>query len=53
MIPLPKFKELLGQEAHGLTDEEIEQIRDAQYQLAELAFGVWAKNKGLKAILKD
>ncbi len=47
MISLPKFKELLGNEAQGLTDEEIERIRDAQYQFARLAFEKWAREKGL------
>jgi len=47
MISLSKFKELLGDEAQGLTDVEIESIRDAQYQFARLAFEKWAKEKGL------
>lgn len=47
MISLPKFKELLGDEAQGLSDEEIGHIRDAQYQLARLAFDNWAREKGL------
>ncbi len=47
MISLPKFKELLGDEARGLSDEKIERVRDAQYQLARLAFDKWAREKGL------
>lgn len=47
MISLAKFKELLGDEAIGLTDEEIEEIRDAQYKFARLAFDKWAQEKGL------
>ena len=47
MISLPKFKELLGDEAQDLTDEEIEHIRDAQYQFARLAFNKWAMEKEL------
>lgn len=47
MISLPKFKELLGEDAHDLSDEEILAIRDAQYKLAKLAFFKWAKEKGL------
>lgn len=46
MISLSKFKELLGNEAQGLTDEEIERIRDAQFQFARLAFEKWAMEKG-------
>lgn len=48
MVPLAKFKELLGYEAKGMTDEEIEKIRDAQYGFARLAFEKWAKEKNLK-----
>ena len=47
MINLSKFKEILGEEARGLTDQEIEKIRDAQYKLAELAIEFWLKNKCL------
>jgi hypothetical protein len=45
MITLLKFKEILGEEARGLTDQEIEEIRDAQYKTAELAFEFWQKEK--------
>ena len=45
MISLAKFKELMGDEARDMTDEEIEKIRDAQYKLAELAFEFWQKEK--------
>lgn len=43
MISLSKFKELLGEETINLTDEEIDKIRQAQYQFAELAFEFWQK----------
>lgn len=45
MIGLSEFKKLMGEEARGLTDEEIEKIRDAQYKFAELAFEFWQKEK--------
>lgn len=49
MISLAKFKELLGNEAENMTDKEIEEIRDAQYQMAEIAFEFWrAKNPSRK-----
>ena len=47
MISLSKFKELMGDEAQGLTDEEIEAIRNAQYQFAKLAFDKWARERDL------
>ncbi|MCK5475437.1 MAG: hypothetical protein KAI71_02555 [Candidatus Pacebacteria bacterium] len=48
MISISKFRQLAGKEAQGLTDEEIEQIIDAQCQFAELAFDTWVIKKGLK-----
>ena len=48
MLSLSEFRKLSGEEAQGLTDKELEQIRDAQYQFAELAFDMWVKEKGLK-----
>ncbi|MDD2495081.1 MAG: hypothetical protein PHE29_07815 [Tissierellia bacterium] len=48
MISLEKFKDLLGEEAQGLTDEEIEEIREAQYKFVQLAFDEWVREKGIK-----
>ena len=48
MISLTHFKAKLGPHAEGLTDHEIEQIRDQMYQLADMAFNVWAKENRLK-----
>lgn len=45
MISIEKFKQLLGSEAHNLSDKEIEQIRDSQYQLADIAFDMWQEDK--------
>ncbi len=45
MISIEKFKQLLGSEAQNLTDKEIEQIRDSQYQLADIAFDMWQEDK--------
>jgi len=45
MIPLPKFKQILGDVAKNLSDEEIEKIRDAQRDLAEVVFEQWFKEK--------
>jgi hypothetical protein len=47
MISLAAYKQILGDEAQGMTDAEIEQIRDAQYQLAEIIFPMWSKDKQL------
>ncbi|MDD3307918.1 MAG: hypothetical protein PHO29_12585 [Acetobacterium sp.] len=48
MISTEKFKELLGEDAEGITDEEIEEIRDAQYKFAQLAFDEWVQEKKLR-----
>ena len=53
MISLPKFKELLGDEASSLSDKEIEAIRVHQYEMAELAFGMWARDKKLKTVVNS
>jgi len=45
MISIEKFKQLLGSEAQNFTDKEVEQIRDSQYQLADIAFDMWQKDK--------
>lgn len=48
MIPLAKFKKLLGKYAENLSESEVEQIRLDMYQLADTAFDVWVKEKRLK-----
>jgi len=45
MINLWKFKEIWGEELRGLTDQEIEEIRDAQYKIVDLAFEFWQQKK--------
>lgn len=45
MISVEKFKQLLGSEAQNLTDKEIEEIPDFQYQLADIAFDMWREDK--------
>ena len=41
MIPIEKYKKLLGNIAETLTDEEILQIRLEQYRFAEIALDMW------------
>lgn len=45
MVPLPKFKELLGDEATNMTDKEIEKLRDHQYAWSNLIFDDWLEKK--------
>ncbi len=45
MISLDKFKELTKSEGLNLTDDEAEEARENIYQLLEIAFDVWIKNK--------
>ena len=53
MIPLPKFKELLGPEYSTMTDEEVKEAREAIYQLAEIAFDFWQQEKGKTDIVNS
>lgn len=48
MISIEKYKKILGPEAQNLTDKEIEQIRDAQYKLADVLFDMWWEDKNKK-----
>jgi len=45
MLPLSKYKKLLGEDVKGMSDEEIRQLRDAQYRAARLAFEKWKKER--------
>ncbi len=47
MIPFQRFKNLLGRYADNLSDEEVELIRTQMYQIADMAFDIWAKEKSL------
>ncbi len=49
MIPLTKFKQLLGDYGKALPDAEIEKIRQDMYVLADISFDFWEKDKGLQA----
>lgn len=48
MIPLSKFKELIGQNGQTLTDEQLEIIRRDMYVLTDMAFDFWEQDRGLK-----
>lgn len=50
MIPFSEYKELLGAEAEGMTDEQIKELRDDQYAFAQLAFDSWLKKKQQRKI---
>jgi hypothetical protein len=45
MIPIPKFKILLGPAAAGLSDAEVERIRDLEYRFANLIFEAWLRKR--------
>ncbi len=54
MIALSKYKRLLGEDAKGMSDDEIRQLRDAQYQFANLAFEKWKKERmGVKTPVEN
>jgi hypothetical protein len=45
MIPFDEFKKLLGSEAEGLSDVEIERIRDIEHRLADIIFDAWLQER--------
>ena len=48
MIALSEFRKLLGAYGKTLSDEQVKEIRDQQYQLAGMAFRLWADDKHLE-----
>jgi hypothetical protein len=48
MISSSEYKKILGDEARGLSDIVIEQIKNDQYRFAELAFEILIKQKDEK-----
>jgi hypothetical protein len=44
-IPIPEFKKLLGPAASGLSDSEIEHLRDLEDRLADIVFDSWLRNR--------
>ncbi len=49
MIPLTKFKQLLGEYGKALADDEIEKIRQDMYVLADISFDFWEKDHNLQS----
>lgn len=47
MIELLEFKELLGEDSESLTDEEVEHIRELEYQIADALFENWLSQRTL------
>jgi hypothetical protein len=45
MIPIATFKKLLGSAAAGLSNTEIEHIRDLEYRLGNIIFDAWLRNR--------
>ena len=45
MIPLDEFKELLGPTADTLSEEEILKIREMVYELGNIMFDVWLRQR--------
>jgi hypothetical protein len=45
MISLHEFKKLLGKAADGLSDVEIESIRELEYRIADAAFEMWIRER--------
>jgi hypothetical protein len=44
-IPILEFKKLLGPAASGLSDSEIEHLRDLEDRLADIVFDAWLRDR--------
>jgi hypothetical protein len=44
-IPISEFKKLLGSAAAGLSDSEIERLRDLEDRLADIVFDSWLRKR--------
>ena len=44
-ISITEFKKLLGSVASGLSDSEIERLRDLEDRLADIVFDSWLRNR--------
>ena len=44
-IPISEFKKLLGSAAAGLSDSEIERLRDLEDRLADIVFDSWLRDR--------
>jgi hypothetical protein len=45
VISLDEFKKLLGTAADGLSDAEIEKIRELEYRIADATFDIWLRER--------
>lgn len=45
MIPLHEFKKLLGNTASGLSDADVERLRDLEDRLADIVFDAWLRKR--------
>jgi hypothetical protein len=50
MMPLSKYKSLLGEEGQSMTDEELLASEEAVYQFSGMAFILWQNEKQLKRL---
>ncbi|MFA5271117.1 MAG: hypothetical protein WC412_02100 [Candidatus Omnitrophota bacterium] len=44
LISVPEFRKILGEESEGMTDKEVEDLRDADRDMAEIIFEQWLKD---------
>ncbi|MBP6929683.1 MAG: hypothetical protein KBB77_01975 [Candidatus Moranbacteria bacterium] len=52
MISLPDFKNLLGKYADRLSEEQIKQLRDMEYRIADAAFDQWLHKRNKQCLEK-
>jgi len=50
MLPIEKFKQALGDQAHNMDELEIERLRTQQDKLADVLFDFWLEQKNTSDI---
>ena len=45
MISIAKYREMLGEKSAVMSDEQLEKLRELQYQLADLIIDLWIKRQ--------
>jgi hypothetical protein len=52
MLPIEKFRLILGEKANNMSDEEIDNLRIQQDELADTLFDFWLAQKNNNNTLK-
>jgi len=53
MFSNSQYKQILGIKANNLTEQEIQELRDIQYKLANFIFDIWYEKHNKRKKLKE